>query len=96
MTDIIETGLQHFTWQHSLLIVIALTLIYLGIARKMGPLLLVTIGFGMLLVNLPLTGLMSYGPDGSPEGLLARFYEYGIVWDVIPPLMFLGLGALTD
>ena len=94
--DLIETGLQHLTWGHGLLIAISVVLLYLGIARKMEPMLLVPIGFGMLLVNLPMGGLMEYGPDGSPQGLLSRFYYYGITWDIIPPLMFLGLGALTD
>jgi len=49
------------------------------------------IGFGILVANLPLTGLMTPG-----EGLIWRFYHYGIEWEVIPPLIFLGLGAHTD
>lgn len=71
--------------------VIALVLIYLAIAKDYEPLLLLPIGFGILLVNLPLTGLMTPG-----EGLIWRFYHYGIQWEIIPPLIFLGLGALTD
>ena len=70
---------------------IAFTLIYLAIAKSFEPLLLLPIGFGILLANLPLTGLMAPG-----EGLLWRFYHYGIQWEIIPPLIFLGLGALTD
>lgn len=70
---------------------IGLVLIYLAIARKFEPLLLLPIGFGIILVNLPLSGLMHPG-----EGLLWRFYHYGIQWEIIPPLIFLGLGALTD
>ena len=143
--------------------------IYLGIARKMEPLLLVPIGFGMLLINLPLGGLMDYElqvtspaevpsrvisiqvDDGArigegdiilqldsgevlapvhgriqeimvspgqevepgeavalmittaqtplptkPIGLLSRIFQYGIMWQIIPPLIFLCLGALTD
>ena len=70
---------------------IAFTLIYLAIAKSYEPLLLLPIGFGILLANLPLTGLMA--PD---TGLLWRFYHYGIQWEIIPPLIFLGLGALTD
>ena len=144
-------------------------LIYLGIAKKMEPLLLVPIGFGILLINLPLGGLMDYElqlkntteipskvisiqvDEGDrigegdvilkldsgevlapiygrvkeisvspgqevepgevvalmittaqtplptkPVGLLSRIFEYGIMWQVIPPLIFLCLGALTD
>lgn len=70
---------------------IGLTLIYLAITRQYEPLLLLPIGFGILLANLPLAHLMEPG-----EGLIWRFYHYGIEWEIIPPLIFLGLGALTD
>ncbi len=71
--------------------VIGLVLIYLAITKKYEPLLLLPIGFGILITNLPLSSLMAPG-----EGLIWRFYHYGIEWEVIPPLIFLGLGALTD
>ena len=70
---------------------IGLVLIHLAISRRYEPLLLLPIGFGILVANLPLTGLMTPG-----EGLIWRFYHYGIEWEVIPPLIFLGLGAHTD
>ena len=70
---------------------IGLTLIYLAISKEYEPLLLLPIGFGILVANLPLTGLMEPG-----EGLIWRFYHYGVEWEVIPPLIFLGLGAHTD
>lgn len=70
---------------------ISLVLLFLAISKKYEPLLLLPIGFGILIANLPLTGLMEPG-----EGLIWRFYHYGIEWEVIPPLIFLGLGALTD
>lgn len=85
------TGLLHLTVGMVVMWIIGLTLIYLAIARKYEPLLLLPIGFGILVANLPLAGLMT--PD---EGLLWRFYHYGIQWEIIPPLIFLGLGALTD
>jgi len=71
--------------------VIGLVLIYLAITKQYEPLLLLPIGFGILLANLPETQLMTQG-----EGLIWRFYHYGIEWEIIPPLIFLGLGALTD
>lgn len=71
--------------------IIAFTLLYLAISKEFEPLLLMPIGFGILVANLPLTGLME--PN---EGLIWRFYHYGIQWEIIPPLIFLGLGALTD
>jgi len=55
-----ETGLQYFYWGNALMLLIGGALIYLGIAKKMEPLLLVPIGFGILLINLPLGGLMDY------------------------------------
>jgi len=70
---------------------IGFTLIYLAIAKNYEPLLLLPIGFGIIVANLPLTGLMI-----PHEGLLWRFYHYGIQWEIVPPLIFLGLGALTD
>ncbi|MCP4753133.1 MAG: sodium ion-translocating decarboxylase subunit beta [Proteobacteria bacterium] len=70
---------------------ISLALIYLAVSKEYEPLLLLPIGFGILLANLPLADLMHPG-----EGLLWRFYHYGIQWEIIPPLIFLGLGALTD
>jgi len=83
------------TWGNIVMLVIAGLLIYLGIARKMEPLLLVPIGFGVLLVNLPLGGLMEF-VDGEPVGLLARVFRGGITTELIPAFIFLGLGALTD
>jgi oxaloacetate decarboxylase beta subunit len=71
--------------------IIGLVLIYLAIAKSYEPLLLLPIGFGIILVNLPLAGLMT-----PHEGLLWKFYQYGIHWEIIPPVIFLGLGALTD
>lgn len=70
---------------------IGLSLITLAIKKEYEPLLLLPIGFGILLANLPMTDLMK--PE---EGLLWRFYHFGIQWEIVPPLIFLGLGALTD
>lgn len=85
------TGFFYLTPGMVLMWAIGLVLIYLAIAKDYEPLLLLPIGFGILLVNLPLAGLMEPG-----HGLLWRFYHYGIQWEIIPPLIFLGLGALTD
>ena len=169
MFGFFETGFQHFYWGNGLMLLIGVALIYLGISKKMEPLLLLPIGFGILLVNLPIGGLMDYelqitsqaempsrvisievdegakisegdvilqldsgevlAPIGGriteikaspgqevtpdevlavmittaqtelpvqPVGLLSRIFQYGIMWQVIPPLIFLCLGALTD
>ncbi|PIU57801.1 MAG: glutaconyl-CoA decarboxylase subunit beta [Chloroflexi bacterium CG07_land_8_20_14_0_80_51_10] len=88
-------------------------LIYLGIGKKMEPVLLIPIGFGMFAVNIPLGGLMVFTPDGFPVevptfteavkaigegklGVLNMLYTYGIESEIIPLLIFLGIGALTD
>ena len=168
MFGLFETGFLFFYWGSALMLLIGGTLIYLGISKKMEPLLLVPIGFGMLLINLPLGGLMDYelqvanttGVPGKvtsievdktsrigendvilrldsgevlapihgrlreikvspgqqvepgqvvavmittaqtdqaelptkPLGLLSRIFAYGIMWQIIPPLIFLCLG----
>lgn len=170
MFGLLETGFQHFSLGNALMLVIAGTLIYLAIAKKMEPLLLIPIGFGILLVNLPLGGVMDYELDlkapqagnvleiqldegdsfkegaiictldsgdvvapvfgridefkvtpgehveagdviaatltqaqtdqavypTRPIGILSRIFKFGVMWQVLPPLMFLCLGALTD
>jgi len=169
MFGLFETGFQFFYWGNLLMLLIGGALIYLGITKKMEPLLLVPIGFGILLVNLPLGGLMDYelqitnatgvpskvisievdetsrlrendvilrldsgevlapihgrvkefrvspGQEvqpgeamavmittaqtplpTTPIGLLSRIFQFGIMWQIIPPLIFLCLGALTD
>ncbi len=88
---VLTTGVMHLTVGNVIMWLIALFFIYLAISKKYEPLLLVPIGFGILVVNLPLTSLMEEG-----EGVLWRFYHYGLEWEVIPPLIFLGLGAMTD
>jgi sodium ion-translocating decarboxylase beta subunit len=108
-----ESAFGALTWGNVLMLFIGGLLIYLGIAKKMEPVLLVPIGFGIFLVNLPFAGMMVYTPDGLPAsipslgemaqavgdgkiGLLNILYAYGIETEVIPLLIFLGLGALTD
>ncbi|MDZ7760407.1 MAG: sodium ion-translocating decarboxylase subunit beta [Desulfovermiculus sp.] len=97
-------GILHMTLGHVIMICIALTLLYLGIAKKYEPLLLVPIGFGMLLINLPLTGLMAppvleIGENSIHTekigGLLYYLFQ-GDELGIFPPLIFMGVGAMTD
>ncbi|OHD19551.1 MAG: glutaconyl-CoA decarboxylase subunit beta [Spirochaetes bacterium GWD1_61_31] len=78
-----------------IMLVIACILLYLGIGKKFEPLLMVPIAFGMLLVNLPLGGIFSPPVDGMPGGLIYYLY-YGVKFGIYPPLIFLGVGAMTD
>ena len=91
MAFIQNMGVFSITPEMLVMWLIGLTLIYLAVTRQYEPLLLLPIGFGIVLANLPLTQLMEPG-----AGLLWRFYHYGIEWRIIPPLIFLGLGTLTD
>ncbi len=106
MFGLFETGFASFYWGNGVMLAVGATFLYLGIIKKMEPLLLVPIGFGVILINLPLGGLMecivqgkvveAYAIGGEPAGLISRIFHYGLVWELIPALIFLGLGAMTD
>jgi sodium ion-translocating decarboxylase beta subunit len=88
------TGFFNFEWKLVVMWGVGGLFIYLAIAKKFEPLLLLPIGFGIFIVNFPLVPLM-----GESEGhaqLLQIFYHYGLQWEVIPCVIFLGLGAMTD
>jgi carboxybiotin decarboxylase len=73
-----------------LMICVGLVLLYLGIFKGFEPLLLVPIGYGAILANIPLAGI------ADPGGILHYIYEVGIVTGIFPLLIFMGVGALTD
>ncbi len=88
---LVQTGVYHLTLGNILMWMIAFTFITLAIKKGYEPLLLVPIGFGMLIVNIPLTALM------KDNHLLWVFYHFTIYkWDLLPPIIFLGIGSLTD
>lgn len=72
------------------MILIGSTLLYLGIKKGYEPLLLVPIGFGAILVNIPLSEMMAEG------GFIRFFYDIGVSTEIFPLLIFLGIGAMTD
>jgi oxaloacetate decarboxylase beta subunit len=76
--------------------VIAGALLYVGIAKKKEPLLLVPISMGILFANLPLGEFIREGGGGEPAGLLKTFQSVGMETDIFPLLIFLGVGAATD
>lgn len=86
----LSTGLAHIELAQLLMIVVGLILLYLAIAKQFEPLLLIPIGFGALLTNIPLAGFTDAG------GLLYYVYEIGISTGVFPLLIFMGVGAMTD
>ncbi|MCL4409070.1 MAG: sodium ion-translocating decarboxylase subunit beta [Gammaproteobacteria bacterium] len=84
------TGLASLSWGAILMIVVGLLLVYLAIVHKFEPLLLLPIGFGAVLANIPLAGM------NEPGGVLYLLYEMGIATGLFPLLIFLGVGAMTD
>ncbi|HOD92489.1 MAG TPA: sodium ion-translocating decarboxylase subunit beta [Clostridia bacterium] len=101
-----ESAFTIITWQQGVLIIISLVLLYLGIVKKFEPLLLIPIAFGMLATNLPGSNVyhpelwadmknINYGDVLRNGGLLDILY-IGIKSGLFPPLIFMGIGAMTD
>jgi sodium ion-translocating decarboxylase beta subunit len=83
-------GVTNLDLGHVVMILIGSLLLFLGIKKGYEPLLLLPIGFGAILVNIPLAGLM------EEDGILRFFYNTGVLTEVFPVLIFLGIGAMTD
>lgn len=93
--DFLKTGaFGHFTWGHLLMILVGCIFIWLAITKDYEPLLLVPIGFGILIGNIPFRFGMNIGvyEEGSVLSILYQGVKYGYY----PPLIFLGIGAMTD
>jgi len=86
----LSTGVANFQPGQLLMIVVGATLLFLAIRKRFEPLLLVPIGFGAILSNIPIAGI------AGPEGLLGYVSHVGIETGVFPLLIFMGVGALTD
>ncbi|GAA0127112.1 sodium ion-translocating decarboxylase subunit beta [Clostridium sp. CTA-19] len=90
-----SSGFAAITWKEIVMLAVACLLIYLAIAKEFEPLLLLPIAFGMLLTNLPLADIMAEPSAGAAGGLL-YYLSKGVKWEIFPPLIFLGVGAMTD
>jgi len=91
-----STGFMGLNPQNILMILISFLLLYLAIKKGFEPLLLVPIAFGMFLTNLPFAGMMApHGGHGEPGGLLWYFFQ-GDELGIFPPIIFMGVGAMTD
>jgi sodium ion-translocating decarboxylase beta subunit len=86
----LAAGVINLHWSNVVMMIIGGVLLYLGIKRDCEPLLLVPIGFGAILVNIPLAGLM------EKEGFLRTIYDMGVITELFPLLIFIGIGAMTD
>ncbi|HEY5715871.1 MAG TPA: sodium ion-translocating decarboxylase subunit beta [Psychromonas sp.] len=85
-----DTGIAHFTLPDLIMIAVGCLLLYLAIVRKFEPLLLLPIGFGAILANIPNAGFTEEG------GILYYIYHVGIETGIFPLIIFMGVGALTD
>ena len=102
-----SSGLNAGTWQNYVMLLISFVLFYLAIVRKFEPLLLLPIAFGMFLINLPgayniLWGRYAEGVEHTYDNVLPEsrgllwYLFYGVENVIYPPLIFLGIGAMTD
>lgn len=83
-------GILHFTVLNAIMIVAALIMIYLAVFKEIEPVLLLPIGFGCLLANIPLAGMTAV------EGMMGVLYNAGIATELFPLLIFVGVGAMID
>jgi oxaloacetate decarboxylase beta subunit len=90
-----STGFVALTWGQLIMLTVSCILLYLGIVKEYEPQLLVPIAFGMLLANLPASGITDGPKDGLVGGLIYYLYQ-GVKLGIYPPLIFLGIGAMTD
>ena len=94
------TGFSQLDYRHLVMIIIGAIFIYLAVSKDWEPYELLPMGLGILIANLPLTGLMVIPNDGSgfqEAGIFGVLFHYGLCyWNILPPIIFLGIGALTD
>ena len=91
------SNITNITWQQVVMWIIGGVLIYLAIKKDMEPTLLLPMGFGAILVNLPLSGAVTQIYDGVKEiGVIDVLFESGIANELFPLLLFIGIGAMID
>ena len=86
----VGSGFSHFTMGNGIMILVGLVLLYLAFAKEFEPLLLGPIAFGCILANFPETGFF------AEEMNVMKAINFGITYEIFPPLIFLGIGAMTD
>jgi oxaloacetate decarboxylase beta subunit len=86
-----QSGFAHMSWGNWIMYAISGTLVFLAIKKGFEPLLLIPIGFGMAVANFPLAEMGSYS-----NGIIAMIYNTGVKTEFLPPVIFLGVGVLTD
>ena len=99
MEFLLESGFANLTWGNALLFLLGGAFMLLAIVKGMEPYVLLPIGLGIILGNLPETGLADFDPSGELQssGIFGLIFHFTLSsWNILPPLIFLGLGALTD
>ena len=95
-----STGLNNIDWRDGIMLGVGLAFVYVAVSRNLEPYELLPIGLGVVVANLPLTGLTDFvtGSSGVQEsGVFGIVFHYGLsFWNLLPPIIFLGLGAMTD
>jgi oxaloacetate decarboxylase beta subunit len=88
------TSFLYFTWGNAIMILVGLAFIYLAIAKEYEPLLLLPIGLGILIGNIPVNDKMAFGV--YTDGSVMSYLYFGVKYGIYPPLIFFGIGAMTD
>ncbi|MYC29913.1 MAG: sodium ion-translocating decarboxylase subunit beta [Chloroflexi bacterium] len=99
MEFLLESGFANLSWGNALLFLLGGAFMLLAIVKGMEPYVLLPIGLGIILGNLPGTGLADFEPAGEVQssGIFGLIFHFTLSsWNILPPLIFLGLGALTD
>ena len=99
MEFLLESGFANLSWGNALLFLLGGAFMLLAIVKGMEPYVLLPIGLGIILGNLPGTGLAEFDPSGELQssGIFGLIFHFTLSsWNILPPLIFLGLGALTD
>jgi oxaloacetate decarboxylase beta subunit len=95
-----STGVYNIDWRNIVLIAVGLVFVYLAVSKNMEPYELLPIGLGVIVANLPMTGLLALPtPDSGYQesGVFGIIFHFGLsFWNLLPPIIFLGLGAMTD
>ena len=97
--DFLLDGIRAFTWQQAVMFAVGFTLIWLAIKKQCEPMLLLPMGFGAILVNIPFSGALNQVLPGVGEtqGAIQWLFEVGIESsEILPLLLFIGIGAMID
>ena len=94
-----ESGFANLTWGNVLLILLGVGFVSVAIIKRSEPYVLLPIGLGIVLANLPGAGLVDFDPSGKAQasGIFGLIFHFTLsFWNILPPIIFLGLGAMTD